>query len=383
MTQQQAREMAKAYDPRATEDRVYEFWETRGYFKAARDRRRAKQPFCIIMPPPNVTGELHIGHALTDTVEDILIRWHRMLGDPTLWVPGVDHAGIATQNVVEKQLAKEGLTRHDLGPRRVREARLAVGAPLPPDHQQPAPAARRIGRLVAARSSRSTTTPQRAVRTTFKKMFDDGLIYRGERLINWCPRCRTALSDLEVEHEEQQGSLWYIRYPVVDGTDADGTPHLDGEHITVATTRPGDVRRRRRGRREPEGRALRELDRPHGDAAGDPARDPGRRRRGDRDGVRHRRREGDARPRPDRLRDRPAARPADHQRHEPRRDDERAGGAVRRHGPLRGARRRSCATWRSWATSRRRSRTRCTIGALLALPHRRRAADVVAVVREA
>ena len=105
--------MAKAYDPRATEERVYEFWEKRGYFKPRIDA--SKEPFCIIMPPPNVTGELHIGHALTDTVEDILIRWHRMLGDPTLWVPGVDHAGIATQNVVEKQLAKEGLTRHDLG----------------------------------------------------------------------------------------------------------------------------------------------------------------------------------------------------------------------------------------------------------------------------
>ena len=107
------REMAKAYEPQATEGRVYEFWEKRGYFKGKIDR--AKAPFCIIMPPPNVTGELHVGHALTDTVEDILIRWHRMLGDPTLWVPGVDHAGIATQNVVEKQLAKEGLSRHDLG----------------------------------------------------------------------------------------------------------------------------------------------------------------------------------------------------------------------------------------------------------------------------
>src|SRR3990172_11512849 len=99
-------EMAKSYDPRATEDRVYEFWESRGYFKARIDE--SKQPFCIIMPPPNVTGELHVGHALTATVEDILIRWHRMLGDPALWLPGADHAGIATQNVVEKQLAKEG-----------------------------------------------------------------------------------------------------------------------------------------------------------------------------------------------------------------------------------------------------------------------------------
>ena len=234
--------MAKSYDPRATEDRVYEFWEKRGYFKPRIDE--SKQPFCIIMPPPNVTGELHLGHALTDTVEDILIRWHRMLGDPTLWLPGVDHAGIATQNVVEKQLAKEGLTRHDLG-REEFEKRVwqwvARYRPIIGNQH------RRLG--ASADWSHEVFTlddgPQRAVRTTFKKLYDDGLIYRGERLINWCPRCRTALSDLEVEHEEQQGSLWYIRYPLVDGTDADGKPHTGDEYMTVATTRPetfvGDV----------------------------------------------------------------------------------------------------------------------------------------------
>jgi valyl-tRNA synthetase len=228
-------DMAKAYDPRATEARVYEFWETRGYFKGRIDP--AKKPFCIIMPPPNVTGELHMGHALTDTVEDILIRWHRMKGDPTLWVPGVDHAGIATQNVVEKQLAKEGLTRQDLG-RDAFEERIWhwVHRYRPIISNQH----RRLG--ASADWSREVFTlddgPQRAVRTTFKKLFDDGLIYRGERLINWCPRCRTALSDLEVEHEEQQGSLWYIRYPVADGTDADGKPRLTGGRVVVATTRP-------------------------------------------------------------------------------------------------------------------------------------------------
>ena len=235
-------DMAKAYDPRATEDRVYEFWEKRGYFKGKIDP--TKSPFCIIMPPPNVTGELHLGHALTDTVEDILIRWHRMLGDPTLWVPGVDHAGIATQNVVEKDLAKEGLSRHDLG-RDAFEERVWqwVRRYRPIISNQH----RRLG--ASADWSHEVFTlddgPQKAVRTTFKKLYDDGLIYRGERLINWCPRCRTALSDLEVEHEDQQGSLWYIRYPVTDGTSADGTPHLTGAHITVATTRPetyvGDV----------------------------------------------------------------------------------------------------------------------------------------------
>jgi valyl-tRNA synthetase len=234
--------MAKAYDPRATEDRVYHFWESRGYFKPRPDADG--EPFCIIMPPPNVTGELHIGHALTDTVEDILIRWHRMLGDPALWVPGVDHAGIATQNVVEKQLAKEGLSRHDLG-RDEFEKRVWqwVGRYRPIISNQH----RRLGASADWSSEVFTLDdgPQRAVRTTFKKMWDDGLIYRGHRLINWGPRCQTAVSDLEVDHEEQQGSLWYIQYPVVDGHDEHGHPRLTGEHLTVATTRPetyvGDV----------------------------------------------------------------------------------------------------------------------------------------------
>jgi valyl-tRNA synthetase len=246
MTQQadaaKPREMAKSYDPRATEDRVYRFWESRGYFKPRIDE--SKVPFCIIMPPPNVTGELHIGHALTDTVEDILIRWHRMLGDPTLWVPGIDHAGIATQNVVEKQLAKEGLTRHDLG-RDEFEKRVWqwVGRYRPIISNQH----RRLGASADWSSEVFTLdeTPQRAVRTTFKKLYDDGLIYRGERMINWCPRCRTALSDLEVEHEDQPGNLWHIRYPIVDGHDAEGRPHTGDEYMVVATTRPetfvGDV----------------------------------------------------------------------------------------------------------------------------------------------
>ncbi|MBF6600845.1 MAG: valine--tRNA ligase [Dehalococcoidia bacterium] len=235
--------MAKAYDPRATEDRVYRFWERRGYFKPRRPEG-AGPPFSIVMPPPNVTGELHVGHALTDAVEDILVRWHRMLGDPTLWLPGVDHAGIATQNVVEKELAKEGLSRHALG-REAFEERVWswVGRYRSIISEQH----RRLG--ASADWSRETFTldegPQLAVRTTFKKLFDDGLIYRGERLINWCPRCRTALSDLEVEHEDQNSSLWYIRYPLVDGHDSAGVPHVSDDAMTVATTRPetfvGDV----------------------------------------------------------------------------------------------------------------------------------------------
>ena len=229
------REMAKAYEPRETEDRVYHFWESRGYLKGV--RQPGKQPFTITMPPPNVTGELHIGHALTDTVEDILIRWHRMLGDPTLWLPGIDHAGIATQTAVEKHIAKEGLTRHDLGREAFEEGVwqwVQKYRPIIFDQHRRLGASADWGREVFTLDD----GPQSAVRTTFKKMFDEGLIYRGERLINWCPRCRSALSDLEVEHEDREGSLWYLRYPVVDGTDASGAPKLTGAHVVVATTRP-------------------------------------------------------------------------------------------------------------------------------------------------
>ena len=196
-------DMAKAYEPSKVEAPLYQMWLDRGYFRARGDPE--KQPFTIIMPPPNVTGELHLGHALTVTVEDILVRWHRMLGDPTLWLPGVDHAGIATQNVVEKQLAKEGLTRHDLG----REEFLERVWQWVRKYPQPRSSTSTRASAPRATGTREVFTmddgPQRAVRTMFVKLYDEGLIYRGERMINWCPRCQTALSDLEVEHEETQG----------------------------------------------------------------------------------------------------------------------------------------------------------------------------------
>ncbi len=233
----QTPEMPKAYDPHAVEAALYQMWMDKGYFKPRPDP--ARQPFVITMPPPNVTGELHLGHALTVTVEDTLIRWHRMLGDPTLWVPGVDHAGIATQNVVEKQLAKEGISRQDLG-RDEFEARVwkwvhQIRSRITLQHM-------RLG--ASADWSRELFTldegPQRAVRETFVRMYNEGLIYRGERIINWCPRCQTALSDLEVDHVETQGKLWYVRYPLLD--DAGNT--TEG-YVVVATTRPetivGDV----------------------------------------------------------------------------------------------------------------------------------------------
>ncbi len=221
-------EMPKAYEPGKVEQKWYKFWLEKGYFKPKIDPK--KKPFVIIMPPPNVTGELHVGHALTATLEDIMTRWHRMKGEPTLWLPGVDHAGIATQVVVEKMLAKEGLERHKLGREKI-QARIRQWADgcrqtITTQHQ-------RLG--VSCDWSRERFTldegPSRAVRTAFVRLYDKGLIYRGERIINWCPRCATALSDLEVEHKDITGHLYYVRYPLADG----------GGFITVATTRPETI----------------------------------------------------------------------------------------------------------------------------------------------
>jgi len=219
-----ADELGKAYDPGATERGWYEFWHSRGYFKPV-DRGRG--PYVVIMPPPNVTGELHMGHALFSAVEDLMIRYHRMLGFAALWLPGADHAGIAGQWVVEKELAKEGLTRHDLG----REQFLSRVWDWMESYQE-----RIKGQLQSLGAScdwsRYVFTmdpgPAHAVRVAFKHLYDKGLIYRGERLISWCPRCMTALSDLEVVHEDVSSFLWHLRYPLADGSGV----------IEVATTRP-------------------------------------------------------------------------------------------------------------------------------------------------
>ena len=219
------RQLPKAYNPLDVEERLYAWWESSGFFAPRADA--GARPFTIIMPPPNVTGDLHVGQALTATVEDALIRYHRMLGDATLWLPGVDHAGIATQMVVERELAKEGLSRHDLGReeflKRVWEWVEKYGDAIDNQH-------RRLGASCDWTRRRFTLDPgpSKAVRTTFVNLYRKGLIYRGERMINWCPSCRTALSDLEVEHQEQQGILYYIRYRLEQG---------DG-YVTVATTRP-------------------------------------------------------------------------------------------------------------------------------------------------
>jgi valyl-tRNA synthetase len=225
--------MPKAYNPQITEQRLYGRWEASGAF--APSGKPGRPSFTIIMPPPNVTGDLHLGHALTDTIEDTLVRWHRMLGDRTLWLPGVDHAGIATQTVVERELAREGLTRHDIGREQFVER---VWEWVDRTRRNIGNQHRRLGD--SCDWSREVFTldpgPALAVRTTFKRLYDDGLIYRGERIINWCPRCRTALSDLEVDYDDEPGGLWYLRYPLID---AEGRE--SGEFITMATTRPETI----------------------------------------------------------------------------------------------------------------------------------------------
>ncbi len=226
MARQSLSEIPKTYDPKQVEKKWYQFWLERGYFTPKIDPN--KKPFVIIMPPPNVTGELHLGHALTATLEDILVRWARMRGEPTLWLPGVDHASIATHYVVEQALAEEGLTRHDLGREkfleRVWEWVNKCRGTITEQHQ-------RLGASCDWTREKFTMDPgpSRAVRTTFVNLYKKGLIYRGERITNWCPRCATVLSDLEVEHKEISGNLYYIRYKLVED---------EQEFIAVATTRP-------------------------------------------------------------------------------------------------------------------------------------------------
>ncbi len=218
-------QIPSTYDPRETERQIYEEWLRMGHFHQEVDR--ARKPFCIVIPPPNVTGSLHIGHALDNTLQDILVRWHRMLGDNTAWIPGTDHAGIATQVKVEAALAKEGLTRRELGREgfveRVWRWKERYGGTIREQLQ-------RLGASCDWSRERFTMDAglSRAVREVFVRLFDKGLIYRGTYIINWCPRCRTSLSDLEVEHADTQGTLYYIDYPLAEGAG----------HVTVATTRP-------------------------------------------------------------------------------------------------------------------------------------------------
>ena len=218
-------ELSKVYEHASIESDWYEAWEREGYFRA--DDTSDAEPFCIMIPPPNVTGSLHMGHALTVTIEDVLIRYQRMLGKNTLWMPGTDHAGIATQMVVERELAKEGVHRLDLG----REAFIAkVWEWKERYHARITKQLRVMGVSVDWERERFTMDEgcSKAVRKVFVDLYSDGLIYRAKRLVNWSPGIQTVLSDLEVEHEDHQGHLWHIAYPVT-GSD---------EKLIVATTRP-------------------------------------------------------------------------------------------------------------------------------------------------
>ncbi|MCQ2368283.1 MAG: valine--tRNA ligase [Kiritimatiellae bacterium] len=225
--------MEKQYDAKAAEAKWYKFWEDNGHFHETPDTRT---PYSVVIPPPNVTGILHMGHALNQTIQDIIVRWRRMSGYNTLWLPGTDHAGIATQNVVEKALKKEGKRRQDLGREkfleRVWDWKKQYGGTIV--HQQ-----RMLGNSTDWARERFTFDDgcNKAVMKVFKQLFDEGLIYKGNYIVNWCPRCGTALANDEVEHEANHGHLWYVRYPVV-GSTAGVKGELNKDYIVVATTRP-------------------------------------------------------------------------------------------------------------------------------------------------
>ena len=221
------KELPKVYEPQEVESRIYDMWEKNGCFKGRRDPD--KKPFTIVMPPPNVTGQLHMGHAMDSTLQDILIRFKRMQGYAALWVPGTDHAGIATQIKVEEELRKsEGLTRYDLGREkfleRVWDWKHKFGNRIV--EQQ-----KKLGASCDWSRARFTMDEglSNAVRHVFVSLYNKGLIYKGSRIINWCPHCVTALSDAEVEYKEKPGHLWHIRYPIAGE---------EGRYVTVATTRP-------------------------------------------------------------------------------------------------------------------------------------------------
>lgn len=226
-------ELAKAYDPKNFEDRIYESWEKSGCFKPGETDTPDKKPFTVVIPPPNVTGVLHMGHGLNNCLQDIIVRYQRMCGRPTLWVPGTDHAGIATQNVVERRLKKEGRSRRDIG----REEFLKRTWEVKNEHHAVITRQlRKIGASVDWSRERFTLDDglSRAVREVFVTLYERDLIYRGHYLVNWCTSCGTALADDEVEHEDTAGAMYHIYYELEDGVKApDGS-----NRIEIATTRP-------------------------------------------------------------------------------------------------------------------------------------------------
>lgn len=232
MTAIRTEDLPTVYDPKETEESIYKFWEDGEYFKA--DAKSKKPPYSIVIPPPNVTGVLHMGHALDETLQDILTRYHRMAGFETLWLPGTDHAGIATQNVVEKMLREKGLSRYDLG----REKFLEETWKWANEHKSAIlDQCKRLGASFDRSRERFTFDEgcSEAVKEVFIKLYEKGLIYKGKYIVNWCPRCNSAISDVETEYATEQGHMWEISYPLKGESGA----------IIVATTRPetifGDV----------------------------------------------------------------------------------------------------------------------------------------------
>jgi len=234
--------LPKTYDPKKVEDRIYKLWQKKGFFNPDKLPRRHKKPYTIVIPPPNITGFLHMGHALNTTIQDILIRWRRLQGYKTLWLPGTDHAGIATQNVVEKELKKEGLTRFDLGREkfleRVWQWKTKYGNIILEQFKK-------LGDSLDWSRTRFTLDKEysRAVQAAFLHYYKKGWIYQGKRPINWCPRCQTSLSDLEIEYKEGEGYLWFIRYPLAKIKNQKSkikntNKKFKNNYITVATTRP-------------------------------------------------------------------------------------------------------------------------------------------------
>src|SRR5881398_3755604 len=218
-------ELNKRYEPKEIEQRLYAFWEKGGYFTPVDDPERPK--FSIVIPPPNVTGRLHIGHALVMTLQDVVVRWKRMSGFNTLWLPGTDHAGIATQMVVDRELTKRGISRFDIG----REKFLEEVWKWKEQHRSEIKdQLARLGASADWTRERFTLDENlsRAVRHVFVRLYEDGLIYRDIAMVNWCPFCRTAISDIEVEYREHTGKLYVIDYPIVDSARV----------LSLATTRP-------------------------------------------------------------------------------------------------------------------------------------------------
>ena len=220
-----AKELAKAYEPAQFENKIYEFWMNNGFFHAEIDKD--KKPYTIVMPPPNITGQLHMGHALDNTLQDILIRFKRMQGYSALWLPGTDHASIATEAKIVEAMRKEGITKEDIGREKFLERAWAWKAEY---GGRIVKQLRKIGSSADWERERFTMDEgcNKAVKEVFVRLYEKGLIYRGERIINWCPKCLTSISDAEVEYEEQAGHFWHLRYPLKDGSG----------YINLATTRP-------------------------------------------------------------------------------------------------------------------------------------------------